>query len=203
MSTENSAGPHIPPALMRRIEALGFVPGSGEPVGWLVAELERLKADHTALLLGGGHPMWLPSVADAVDHPDQFNATPDEVLHRVRAVVAERDELAATLANERGEGAPPSEGWIRNDFDPKDVGIAWYASAHADGRSATTDDVDHTYVLWVYREPTECAWRWELDDETPKGVDVYLANGTAPTARAAMRAASDALAARSAGGGGS
>ena len=53
-------GPHITHALMRRIEALGFTPGNGEPIGWLVAHAE---------------------------------------------------ELAATLANERGEGEPPSEGW--------------------------------------------------------------------------------------------
>ena len=37
-------GPHITPALMRRVEALGFVPGSGEPVGWLVAHAEELEA---------------------------------------------------------------------------------------------------------------------------------------------------------------
>lgn len=42
-------------------------------------------------------------------------------LSRLRAHVdtltAERDELAATIENERGEGAPPSDGWeyVRGD----------------------------------------------------------------------------------------
>jgi len=80
-------------------------------VARLVGEVDRLAAERTAHLLGVGHPMWLPSVADAVDHPDPFSATPSEVLDRVRAVVAERDELAATLANERGEGEPPVRGF--------------------------------------------------------------------------------------------
>lgn len=168
--------PHIPPALLRRMEALGFVPGSGEPVGWLVAELERLKADHTALLLGVGHPMWLPSVADAVDHPDQFNATPDEVLHRVRSVVAERDELAATLANERGEGAPPSEGW---EWDGED----W----RAPGRAVTRYNRGQGWEpLLIGQDGSVIASPCPFDDGR--------------TARAAMIAAD---AARSAGGGGS
>lgn len=65
-------GPHITPALMRRVEALGFVPGSGEPVGWLVGYVEGLVALLT---------------------------TTQE----------ERDELAATLANERATSPSATE----------------------------------------------------------------------------------------------
>lgn len=68
-------GPHITPAVMRRIEALGFTPGSGEPVGFLLGYVEGLAG----------------------------------IMKRVER---ERDDLAATLANERGEGKPPVEGWL-------------------------------------------------------------------------------------------
>lgn len=60
-------GPHIPPALMRRVEALGFVPGSGEPVEWLIRDHLRLRQ----------------ALNDA------------EAAHG--ATIAERDELAARV----------------------------------------------------------------------------------------------------------
>ena len=34
----------VGPATIRRIEALGFVPGSGDIVGWLCDEIERSRA---------------------------------------------------------------------------------------------------------------------------------------------------------------
>ena len=41
--------PHITPTLFARIEALGFVAGSENPLGWVVAEVERLRTESTRL----------------------------------------------------------------------------------------------------------------------------------------------------------
>jgi hypothetical protein len=35
--------------LVRRIEALGFTPGGERPLGWVVAEAERLRADYVTV----------------------------------------------------------------------------------------------------------------------------------------------------------
>lgn len=129
MSTENSAGPHITPALMRRIEALGFVPGSGEPVGWLVAHAE---------------------------------------------------EFVATLANERGEGEPPSEGWKARRRGGE---ARWVLYNDRPGR-----------VLDVVRKMGDAPrtivshW-WDREVDANGDVVVTHAEGEAETMRAAMRAA--------------
>lgn len=64
----------------------GWARAYRDDVGALLAEIDRLTAERTTHLLGVGHPMWLPSVADTVDHPDPFNATPSEVFGRGRRV---------------------------------------------------------------------------------------------------------------------
>lgn len=169
---------------------LTFNAHAARDVEVLLAEVDRLTAEHTTHLLGVGHPMWLPSVADALDHPDPFNAPPDDVLDRVRAMVAERDELAATLANERGEGEPPSEGWARNDIDPKREGVAWYVRWEADGSEPQDDDTEQTRVAWVRRtEGCMIEWMWEIEKSVGRMSDPMLASGRAPTARDAMIAA--------------
>ena len=102
-------------------------------------------------------------------------------------------ELRATLANERGEGEPPGEGWSRNDFDRKHVGIAWYRPSMADGSMPAEDVTDYPLVMWVYREPPSRLWRWEVERDGV-GIGTFEAEGTAPTAREAMRAADKAVA---------
>ena len=106
-------------------------------------------------------------------------------------LVRERDELRAALLNERGEGPPPSEGWDRNDFDRRAVGIAWYRPSNADGSPPPAGAMDYAYVLWVYREPMEPEWTWECEHADFSSRNIQ---GKAPTAREAMRAADTALA---------
>lgn len=61
------------------------------------------------------------------------------MLHESAAeVVAERDELRATLANERGEGEPPSEGW------------EW------------ADDAWHKGAAYVWRRDSVPTWEWTV-----------------------------------------
>lgn len=137
------SGPHVTPTLMRRIEALGFVAGSGEPVGWLVAHAE---------------------------------------------------ELSATLANERGEGDPPVPGWrtLRRAGEAR-----WVLHNERPGR-----------VLDVVRQMSDTPrtivshW-WDREVDADGTVIVTHSEGEARTMRAAMRAAFEALAARSSTGGAS
>ena len=99
-------------------------------------------------------------------------------------------ELEATLANERGEGEPPSEGWARNDIDPKREGVAWYVRWEADGSEPQEDDTEQTRVAWVRRtEGCMIEWMWEIEKSVGRMSDPMLASGRAPTARAAMIAA--------------
>lgn len=115
----------------------------------------------------------------------------DEAARLLQMVARERDELRAALLNERGEGEPPSEGWARNDFDSRAVGIAWYRPSNADGSLPPAGAMDYTYALWVYREPTEPEWTWECEHADFSSRDIQ---GKASTAREAMRAADTALA---------
>lgn len=114
-------------------------------------------------------------------------ANPQAVI----GLLDERDELRAALLNERGEGTGPSEGWARNDFDRRAVGIAWYRPSNADGSPPPAGAMDYAYVLWVYREPTEPEWTWECEHADFSSRNIQ---GKAPTAREAMRAADTALA---------
>lgn len=62
----------------------------------LASDLSALRIKHDTLLRGVGHPMWLPSVADALEMDDPFQATASEVLEVVRS----RMERTANVANE-------------------------------------------------------------------------------------------------------
>lgn len=64
-------------------------------------EVERLQA-------GVAHPMWLPSVADALGADDPFQATADGVLEAARAVAAEVERLRAFVPVWRMKRYSPS-----------------------------------------------------------------------------------------------
>ena len=134
-------------------------------------------------------------IAEAADHEigehSNLNNPWDNAQDGLVKLVRERDELRAALLNERGEGEPPSEGWARNDFDRRAVGIAWYRPSNADGSPPPAGAMDYAYVLWVYREPMEPEWTWECEHADFSSRNIQ---GKAPTAREAMRAADTALA---------
>lgn len=149
--------------------------------------LAEIRARLDAATIG---PWWsIEKVSDAVFIPAAPADVVDLIAH-IDALTAERDELAATLANERGEGEPPSEGWTRNDFDHAAAGLAWYRPVERDGSTAKEGSTEYPWVLWVFRKPGGEAWVWERDhsDSTRQSDD-----GEAPTARAAMRAADAAV----------
>jgi hypothetical protein len=103
----------------------------------------------------------------------------------------ERDELAATLANERGEGEPPSVGWYVADTcwwlerDDWQVLVERTMPTAAD----ETDPVYWKPALWV---ATFKRWNGEPDDTRPTECRRLC---DADTARSAMKAADAALAA--------
>lgn len=134
-------------------------------------------------------------IAEAAGHEigehSNLNNPWDNAQDGLVKLVRERDELRAALLNERGEGEPPSEGWARNDFDRRAVGIAWYRPSNADGSPPPAGAMDYAYVLWVYREPMEPEWTWECEHADFSSRNIQ---GKAPTAREAMRAADTALA---------
>ena len=86
-------------------------------------------------------------IAEAADHEigehSNLNNPWDNAQDGLVKLVRERDELRAALLNERGEGPPPSEGWARNDFDRRAVGIAWYRPSNADGSPPPAGAMDY------------------------------------------------------------
>lgn len=82
--------------LVRRIEALGFTPGSENPLGWVVVEAERLRTENQRL---------------------QTAISPAAVAVAVDEAVAERD-AAFTQGVRRGLEAAAA--WVDgdNNFDP-------------------------------------------------------------------------------------
>lgn len=96
----------------------------------------------------------------------------------------ELDELRATLANERGEGEPPGEGWEPclegerhdNPDGSEDIVTRWFKPLPG---------------LWLYAgtSAAEHGWWWSVLGRTSEGRRVCMARGNAPTAREAMRAA--------------
>lgn len=76
------------------VEALAEHPGT--PWGEAVEKVAALRVKHDTLLRGVAHPMWLPSVADALEMDEPFQATASDVLEQVRS----RMERTANTANE-------------------------------------------------------------------------------------------------------
>lgn len=103
------------------------------------------------------------------------------LLAEVDRLTAERDELAATLANERGEGEPPVPGWTscRSRYDDGSRNgtprIEWYCN---EGR--------------VVRALNGWHWASCLHEDMVYHRGEFTRSGTAPTAREAIRLASDA-----------
>lgn len=102
----------------------------------------------------------------------------DAATRRAEEAERERDaandlsvELAATLANERGEGEPPSDGW------------EWTICAWGRG----VDDCDALVSHVGHSDDNLPPWEWLAR------VDGRWQRGLAPTARAAMRLADCAL----------
>lgn len=93
-------------------------------------------------------------------------------------------EALATLANERGEGEPPVEGWTAR---PRGDLVRWVRFSARPGR---TLDV----VRQASDEPgvVRCHW-WDREIDKDGDVTATYAEGYAPTFRAAMRAASERL----------
>lgn len=100
---------------------------------------------------------------------EKSNAALEQALEAVDRLTAERDELAATLANDRGEGVPPTPGW---KYDAGE----W---VHPD---ATVSPVVATALGGSVRR----RWEWGTADKA----------GQCDTARAAMRAAGHAISER-------
>ena len=109
--------------------------------------------------------------------------------HAERQRVQERDaeiaEMRLTLAAEQGraEGAP-SEVW-RSCVDP----VQWGKVA---GGTADTYGIG-TLVEQVWERFELRGWRWTCSQQQDRGPSVLIAEGIAPTARAAMIAADKAL----------
>lgn len=100
-----------------------------------------------------------------------------ELAESLRAAIKAHDELAATLANERGEGGPPSEGW--------ESGSAAAPGFHWHRPEASVSFVTGT----TYGGVGFKRWEWRVYRSRDRG--------EADTARAAMKAADAALAALS------
>ena len=87
----------------------------------------------------------------------------ETLLSALDAVTRERDEVLVTLANERGEGEPPSVGWL--PFRTTSFPMAWVKAG-----------------VGSFVGQTPGGWRWASPGDVTEWTD-------APTARAAMIAA--------------
>ena len=103
---------------------------------------------------------------EAMEQARELTATEKLLLARIAELEAANAELMATLANERGEGDPPVEGW---EWEP-DEG-AWVLWKDDGGFHATR---------------TTKGWTWD-GDRVSSGLP------HSDTARAAIRAASAAI----------
>ena len=94
-----------------------------------------------------------------------------EAAEEIQALRARVAELEAELANERGEGEPPSEGWryshARDRWEHPRLRSTWRT-----GWTRCADGTDHV------------TWGWEIGFS-----DSVFAEGRELTARAAMKAA--------------
>lgn len=108
-----------------------------------------------------------------------------ERLEAVRLLRAELAEALATLANERGEGEPPCEGWIpllevEGDIEEGNVCVTRWACAMADGIVCYAGVNAFVGGAW-----------WALHRKVERRT-VFLLTGDVDTVRNAMRAASAA-----------
>lgn len=105
-----------------------------------------------------------------------------ELLAHLDTLTAERDELAATIANERGEGEPPA-GWRPDGHR----GGAWGWT-----RIGDSHELDTYFVTGRAFDGTPFrGWAWRVIEAA--GFCNVVARGRCDTARAAMRAADAAV----------
>lgn len=171
---------HAPTDLATLLALVDTLAGERDRLAARVAELEPFVAFHKGKVEG--------LRARIAELQSDFGAMQDERdgleeerdAANARAVEAERErdaandlsvELAATLANERGEGEPPSDGW------------EWTICAWGRG----VDDCDALVSHVGHSDDNLPPWEWLAR------VDGRWQRGLAPTARAAMRLADCAL----------
>ena len=142
------ADPPVTPTLFRRIEALGFVAGSENPLGWVIAEAERLRAENTRLQTALAEARTDYATAQA-RYTAAWEALCDigEQLH-----AAGHPQLLPERALRVGEGV----GKVTGERDEARTRIAelerHVGSLHktaAAGRDAEREAV----VAWLWREP--------------------------------------------------
>lgn len=105
-----------------------------------------------------------------------------------RTADAEIAELRATLANDRGEGEPPSEGWKRNT-----TGDGMWERILAMRPSWTSEQEGEPTDTLIVGRDDDVHWRWERYVDNGAGQRLGGGVGGIECARTAMRAADDAV----------
>lgn len=154
------------------------------------AEIARLRA--TVARLDDSHRRICARLGHDIGSDDPHVAAEGAVAGLAMEADSLRAELAeslATIANERGEGEPPVEGWFRNDFD-RGV-ISWTLYLDADMNPVDTPDgIVERWVLWAILTRATGKIEWNVD-ECEEGITVM--RGESSSLRSAMRAAYAAL----------
>lgn len=140
----------------------------------LRAELDAARAVYAERYDDGeGQPL-ADLMRTAFADADRARERLREARGELDAKDAEIAELRASLANERGKGEPPGDGWRWN------AGTWWWSPP------------DWIPLAYVMRDRPG-GWTWYYTARDPiLGSGPVLASGTSPTARAAMCAASEA-----------
>ena len=144
------------------------------PADLTPAEIEAMR------LRASGEPPW-SALPPHTPLEDDLSADVMRLLAVVDALTARLAEAEATLANERGEGEPPVPGWTscRSRYDDGSRNgtprIEWYCN---EGR--------------VVRALNGWHWASCLHEDMVYHRGEFTRSGTAPTAREAIRLASDA-----------
>lgn len=105
-----------------------------------------------------------------------------------RTADAEIAELRATLANDRGEGEPPSEGWKRNT-----TGDGMWERILAMRPSWTSEQEGEPTDTLIVGRDDDVHWRWERYVDNGAGQRLVGGVGGIECARTAMKAADDAV----------
>lgn len=175
------------------------------------SEADRLRAELNGILDDAR------VLAAAVGIPADSDAPMTEALRRVEEFVAARDilretlaeqqrafvigldlaqrtadaeiaELRATLANDRGEGEPPSEGWKRNT-----TGDGMWERILAMRPSWTSEQEGEPTDTLIVGRDDDVHWRWERYADSGAGQRLVGGVGGIECARTAMKAADDAV----------